>query len=308
LTRRVPTPPWRRERLNLPDGDFLDLDWSRSKAAGARGERVAVVSHGLEGNSRRPYMAGLVRALNHAGWDAVSWNFRGCSGEANRTLRAYHSGSSDDLATVIAHVVKSSRCPAELQVALAGFSLGGNVTLKHLGELGTAPGCVTRAVVFSVPCDLGSAARAMSRRATQPYLQHFLRTLRAKAADKVRQFPSDLPTITRNARWDRMRTFEEFDDAFTAPVHGFRDAADYWDRCSSKPLIERITVPTLIVNALDDPFLSPGCFPRAEAERSRTVWLETPSGGGHVGFRGAGDRDSYWHERRAVAFLAGQVG
>ena len=305
LARRVASPPWRRERLELADGDFLDLDWSRSKATGSAGERVAIVSHGLEGNSRRTYMAGLVRALNRAGWDAVAWNFRGCSGEPNRLPQAYHSGSSEDLARVVAHVVKSSRSPASVQIALAGFSLGGNVTLKHLGELGTSAGRISRAVVFSVPCDLASSARAMSRRSTRVYLEHFLRSLRVKAAGKVSQFKTGLPVITRETDWNRVRTFGGFDDSFTAPVHGFRDAEDYWARCSSKPLLERITVPTLIINALDDPFLTPECHPRAEADRSSTVWLESPIGGGHVGFRGAGDREEYWHERRAVSFLNG---
>ena len=305
LTRRVPSPPWQRERLELPDGDFLDLDWSRTPRRLPGNGRVVVISHGLEGNSRRSYMAGMVQAFNQAGWDAVAWNFRGCSGEPNRSPQAYHSGSSGDLARVVDHVVAAQDGEAQPQVALVGFSLGGNVTLKYLGERGEDRGPIRGAVAFSVPCDLASAAEAMSRRSTRPYLEHFLRTLRSKAAAKVRQFPTDLPAITRAAHWHQVRTFREFDDAFTAPVHGFRDAADYWARCSSRPLLERIRVPTLLVNALDDPFLTPACFPREEAARSPHLWLETPAGGGHVGFRGAGDRDTFWHERRAVDFLAG---
>lgn len=304
LTRRVSTRHFRRERLELADGDFIDLDWSRANSTLPGVRRVAIVTHGLEGNSRRPYVAGLIRALNRAGWDALAWNFRGCSGEPNRTVRAYHSGSSDDLSAVIAHVEKSAGGGNSPQIALAGFSLGGNITLKCLAELGGSPGCVRQAVVFSVPCDLASAARKMSRPVTRAYLNNFLRTLRMKAAAKVARFSPELPAATRETRWGRVLTFQEFDDLFTAPAHGFRDAEDYWKKCSSKPMLPQITVPTLILSAQDDPFLTPACFPETEAAQSSAVWLEMPGAGGHVGFRGVGDREEYWHERRAVEFLA----
>lgn len=304
LGRRIPTDHWRRERLELADGDFLDLDWSPALLPPrARSRRLAIVSHGLEGNSRRPYVAGLIRTLNQSGWDAVAWNFRGCSGEPNRTPRAYHSGSSDDLALVVDHVARSVGPSGDIELALVGFSLGGNVTLKYLGERAEAAGLVRRAVVFSVPCDLAAAAGVMAQSAGRPYLNHFLRSLRAKAVEKVRRHGTSMPAITRETCWSQVRTFRDFDDCFTAPVHGFRDAADYWARCSSKPLLHRIAVPALIINAADDPFLSPECHPFALAAENPNLWLETPQHGGHVGFRGAGDRQSYWHERRALEFL-----
>jgi len=301
LFRRVPTSHWRRERLELPDGDFLDLDWSSATSGPSPASRIAIVSHGLEGHSRRAYMAGLVRTLNRAGWDAVAWNFRGCSGESNRSVRAYHSGSSDDLAAVVNHVTQSAGPLAE--IALAGFSLGGNVTLKYLAELGSNTGQIRGAVVFSVPCDLASASACMARPATRWYLRNFLKSLRQKAADKVQRFPEEIPARFSQTRWESLQTFEEFDGCFTAPVHGFRDAADYYAQCSAKPRLHQIQVPTLILNATNDPFLSPACFPRAEAAANPKLWLETPSDGGHVGFRGSGDREEYWHERRAVEFL-----
>ena len=309
LCRRVPIGRLRRERIELVDGDFLDLDWSSATAAtgtlvASRSRRVVIVSHGLEGNSRRVYVRGLVQAMNRRGWDAVAWNFRGCSGEPNRRPRAYHSGETEDLAAVVAQVVKRGRYES---VALAGFSLGGNVTLKLLGEWGSAAAanCIRGAVVNSVPCDLKPAAEAMSRMATQPYLKFFLRTLTRKAAAMATQFPDRFPRALTDRAWRGIGTFREFDDCFTAPLHGFCDAEDYWAQASSKPYLNRIAVPTLILNARNDPFLTPECFPFAQAALSSHVWLEVPATGGHVGFCPAGDRTEYWHERRAADFLEG---
>jgi predicted alpha/beta-fold hydrolase len=244
--------------------------------------------------------------LNRAGWDVVAWNFRGCSGEPNRTTRAYHSGASDDLAAVVAHVAESAQ-PTQ-GIAVLGFSLGGNLTLKYAAELGNRPGPICAAVAISVPCDLASAAARMSQPASRLYLDNFLRSMRAKAMAKVRRFPGQVPNRVRDTAWPSVRTFEAFDDCFTAPLHGFRDAADYYARCSARPLLPQIRIPTLILNAANDPFLSPECFPRAEAKANPQLWLEAPTGGGHVGFRGIGDRQNYWHERRIVGFLGGYKG
>ena len=305
--RRVPFDPYQRERLELIDGDFLDLDWSRSASAPAsrlsqRNNRVVIVSHGLEGNSQRTYIRGCVRALNRRGWDVVAWNFRGCSGEPNRLPRAYHSGEIEDLSAVIAHVINKG---AYERVALAGFSLGGNMTLRLLGALGghAKSHRIFGAVVFSVPCDLKSAAEKMSRRSAQPYLKSFLRTMNRKAALTAARFPECFPRQLSEQEWLKIRTFREFDDQFTAPLHGFRDAEDYWATSSSKLILGQITVPTLILNARNDPFLAPSCFPFADAILSPAVWLEVPADGGHVGFCPAGDQTEYWHETRAAEFL-----
>ncbi len=283
---------YRRERIDTPDGDFLDLDWLRS---GSR--RVAILQHGLEGSSGRPYIRGMAAALRDAGWDVLAWNFRGCGGQTNRTLRWYHSGETGDLRHVIAHALATVGYE---QVALIGFSLGGNMTLKYLGEEGESiDPRIVGAVTFSVPCDLKSSALRLADRSNRIYMRRFLRTL----ADKVRRKMAVMPGMLSDEGLKGIATFQEFDDRYTAPLHGFRDAEEYWARSSSRAFLERIRVPALLVNALDDPFLAPPCYPAAEAERSRYFHLETPRSGGHVGFVAAGP-DRRWMEWRALEFLA----
>lgn len=291
--RHVEGVAYRRERVETPDGDFLDLDRS---AVGAK--RAVIVAHGLEGSSTRTYLLGMVRALNRHGWDAVVWNFRGCSGEPNRKLRFYHSGDTPDLHTVITYVVEKGCYD---QLALIGFSLGGNVVLKYLGEAGakvTPP--VAAAVTFSVPCDLAGSARKMARRENAVYMKRFMKFLHEKIRAKMAAFPE----LIDDRGYRRMRTFQEFDDRYTAPLHGFKSARDYWTRASSKPMLPRITVPTLLINALDDPFLSPSCYPYAEADNNPNFFLETPQTGGHVGFVAFNRDGEYWSESRAAAFLS----
>ncbi len=289
LFRQVPLITRQRERLTTKDGDFLDLDWHTE----ANRTRLAILSHGLEGDATNTYIQGMARALVRAGWDVLAWNFRGCSGEPNHLLRSYHSGAAEDLAEVIAQV------PARYaRVALVGFSLGGNMTLKSLGEPGLDPR-VAGAVAFSVPCDLASSASQLESFFNRIYMRRFLRSLRGKVREKMVRFPGRLDDAGLNA----MRTFREFDGAYTAPMNGFASAEDYWTRASSKPALARITVPTLLVNALDDPFLPPACFPVEEARASRSFFLETPACGGHVGFVSFNSQKEYWSEQRAVEFL-----
>lgn len=291
LYRRVEGVAYDRERLELPDGDFLDLDWSRAGAG-----RVAVLCHGLESGSRAAYVRAMARALNRRAWDVVVLNFRGCSGVPNRLLRSYHSGDTGDLATVVAHVTGTTRPRA---VALVGFSLGGNVVLKYLGESAAAVSAKVRAAVaVSVPCDLAGSARRMAAWSNRIYMKRFLRLLRAKIAHKARQFPDRI----READFEGIATFEEFDDRYTAPAHGFADAVDYWRRSSCRPFLTGIRIPALLLNAADDPFLSASCFPVDEARTSRWLELETPRWGGHVGFVRPG-QDEYYHEARAGEFL-----
>jgi hypothetical protein len=281
--------PFERARLELADGDFLDLDWSRSGAA-----RVAILSHGLEGCSRNGYIRGMAAALVKAGWDVLAWNFRGCGGEINRLPRFYHSGETNDLAAVITDAAERYA-----QVALVGFSLGGNVTLKYLGEAAAHPKIVAAAAI-SVPIDLASCARALDeRRGNRIYLRRFLATLLAKAAAKALHFPEQLGAFSAR----RVRTIAEFDELVTAPLHGFRDAADYWARASARQFLPRIAVPTLLLNARDDPFLTASCFPETEAGGSQRLFLETPPHGGHVGFLDYPRRLRRWSEARVVEFL-----
>ena len=295
LLRRGGKLDYRRERLELPDGDFLDLDWSD---AGRR--RLAILSHGLEGDSNAGYIRRMAERLDAAGWDTLAWNFRGCGVEPNRLLRFYHSGETRDLARIVAHA-----SPRYRHIALVGFSLGGNMTLKYLGESPPHP-AVAAAVAISAPVDLAASARALDRRwDNRVYLRRFLKTLIAKVEAKAIHFPGqiDLQGIRR------IRSFGEFDDRYTSRLHGFRDAADYWAQASSRPYLPRIGVPTLLLNARDDPFLPPECFPVPEAEANPCLFLEAPAHGGHVGFlEFAKGTRATWAERRTVEFLDEHAG
>ena len=292
LFRKVDGVTYRRQRIDTTDGDFLDLDWSQ---VGSR--CLAVISHGLEGNSQRHYVRGMARALNADRIDALAWNYRGCSGEPNRCLRMYHNGVIDDLHRVVTHAIEAG---GYAQLFLVGFSLGGNLSLLYLGkQADPIPGQVRAAVVFSVPCDLTDSARQLDKPANAIYMRNFLGSLHEKIRRKQHRFPGALD----DRGFDRIKTFRQFDDRYTAPLHGFKDAQDYWTRCSSRPWLRRIQVPTLIVNARDDPFLAGGCYPVAECRDNPLVTLEMPRYGGHVGFVSFNDNGRYYSEQRALDFL-----
>jgi predicted alpha/beta-fold hydrolase len=294
LFRRVGGVVYRRERIDTPDGDFLDLDWSEK---GNR--RLVIVSHGLEGDTRRHYVLGMIRAMNRRGFDGLAWNYRGCSGEPNRLLRSYHSGATEDLDTVISHAAALGIYD---EIVLVGFSLGGNLTLKYLGERGDEiESRISRAVAFSVPCDLRGSAYRLAERGNMIYMRRFIGSLRAKMIAKHAAHPESIGI----EGIDRIRTFLEFDDIYTAPIHGFGTAEEYWRRNSSRQFLPRITIPTLLVNALDDPFLPESCYPYAEATASATFHLETPRHGGHVGFVAFNREGEYWAERRVGEWVSG---
>ncbi|MBM4327534.1 MAG: alpha/beta fold hydrolase [Deltaproteobacteria bacterium] len=293
LLRRVRGIQYVRERIDTPDGDFVDVDTSKVGAA-----QAAILLHGLEGDSSRAYMRGMARALNKRGWDALAFNFRGCSGESNRTLRFYHSGETGDLQTVISYVTRTG---AYARLALVGFSLGGNVILKYLGERGRElSGQIWKAVVFSVPCDLASCSLKLGEPGNRIYMRRFLRMLRAKVRMKMEL----MPHLINDQGYERIKNFKEYDDRYTAPMFGFRDAYDYWEKASSKPLLRKIVVPTLIVNAADDPFLADPCYPEEEARDNPALFLEVPEKGGHVGFVAFNREGEYWSETRALQFLS----
>jgi predicted alpha/beta-fold hydrolase len=292
LFRRVRPVTTRRERIETPDRDFLDLDWTPAESS-----RVVVISHGLEGSSRDGYVQGMARALARRGWQVVAWNCRGCSGELNRQLRFYHSGSSDDLRTVVQHVLGQAWIR---EVALIGFSLGGNMTLKFLGEEAEAiDPRIVGAVAFSVPCDLAASSIRLEAAENRIYMERFLRSLRQKVRAKAERFPGTMDLGGLHA----IRTFRQFDDRFTAPLHGFADAEDYWAKAGSQAFLRRVRIPALLVNARDDPFLAGGCFPVEEAETNPWFFLEMPRSGGHVGFVTWGSDGEYWSETRAAEFL-----
>ena len=297
--RRVPEVHYRRERLELPDGDFLDFDWARANPA-EPARRLGIISHGLEGDTHRPYVRGMARALTRAGFDALAWNYRGCGGEPNRLLRAYHLGDTDDLATVIDHAIGQGY--AELY--LTGFSAGGNVTLKYLGEApGRVPPQVRRAAVFSVPTDLKAGSMHISRWQNQVYLRRFLTSLRRKIRTKAAQLPGQLDLT----ELDNMRDFPQFDEHYTAPMHGFASADDYYAHAASGRYLAGIRIPALLVNALNDPFLPAACYPYDAAKQSDCFFLETPATGGHVGFAEGRPDGDYYSERRAVDFFTRAV-
>jgi predicted alpha/beta-fold hydrolase len=279
-----------RERLELPDGDFLDLRWLRKQR-----NRLAILSHGLEGCADDPSIRGMAATLDNAGWDTLAWNFRGCGDEPNRLLRFYHSGATGDLDSVIRHATAHYS-----RIALVGFSLGGNLTLKYLGEAKPHPAVIAAAAI-SAPVDLAASARALDERlSNRIYLRRFLKRLVAKVEAKALRFPDQL-----DARGGRaIRSFQKFDDRYTAPLHGFRDAADYWKRSSARQYLLKITVSTLLLNARNDPFFTPECFPFPEAEENPNLFLEAPDSGGHLGFIDLAHGSQPWSERRVVEFLA----
>jgi hypothetical protein len=296
LIRRLSMVDYQREQIDTPDGDFLHLDWARTGSS-----RLAVIAHGLEGNSKRHYVLGMVQALTKRGWDAVAWNARGCGGEPNRMLRFTHSGATEDLQTVISHVALAS---GYSHIALIGFSLGGNLTLKYLGERGLQlDSRIKAAVTLSVPCDLQSSSIQLARPINRLYMRHFLTSLHGK----IRAMMTLMPGKIDDRGYERLRTFKDFDDRYTAPIHGFQDAEDYWQKCSCKPFLRHIQVPTLLVNARNDPFLADPCYPSAEATENRHLYLEMPASGGHVGFIGFNTDGEYWSETRAVAFLSEKI-
>lgn len=297
--RRVPRVAYRRERLELSDKDFVDLDWALAGRQPAR--RLGIISHGLEGDSGRPYVRGMARALNQAGFDALAWNYRGCGGETNRLLRSYHLGDTADLAAVIQHAVGGR---GYQEVFLTGFSAGGNVTLKYLGEdAAQVPPQVRRAAVFSVPTDLKASSMHISRWQNKVYLRRFMASLRTKIREKAAHLPGQLDVTAL----DGLRNFPEFDECYTAPLNGFASADAYYAAAASGQYLSGIHLPTLLVNALNDPFLPASCYPRATAEASACFYLETPLAGGHVGFAEGAPSGAYYSERRAVDFFTRAV-
>jgi predicted alpha/beta-fold hydrolase len=302
VARPLPRPPAARERWELPDGDFLDVDRFAGDGADAP---VLVVCHGLEGSSRAPYVRGLVTAARSHGLAALALNFRGCSGEPNRLARFYHSGETGDLGHVVARLVTERPGRA---VLLSGFSLGGNVVVKYLGEHGDdLPAEVRGAAVISVPFDLARSAAAIDGPGFWCWLyrERFLRRLREKALAKARRFPEllDAAAIRAAAR------FSDFDGAVTAPLHGFGSARAYWTRCSAGAFVAGVRRPLLAIASRDDPMVPADTLPLVAARANPRVKLVVTAAGGHVGFvSGPPLRPGFWAEARAAAFVAGLAG
>ncbi len=299
LFRKVVGIQHHRERINTDDGDFLDLDWSWSSPELAKSDKIAIISHGLEGSSRQPYMLGMAKTFNNAGWDTLSWNYRGCSGELNNKVRFYHAGYSDDLILVIDHVRKISTYK---QIVLIGFSLGGNITLKYLGENNhRLPSELTHAVIISVPANLKACCEEISSTPFQKkvYQNRFLSSMKHKLAQKIIQYPDYLSHLNL----DKIQSITDFDNAFTSPLWGFDNADDYYRKCSCNQFIPEVRLPTLIVNAQNDPILHPDFHPIEQCRNNECVYLELPPEGGHVGFVCDDLHLNHWTEKRAIEFL-----
>lgn len=286
----------RRERIELPDGDFVDADWQQSPVE-VPGSPVVVVLHGLGGSIESRYARAMLLALRARGWRAVLLHLRGASGEPNRQARGYHSGDTADVGFFIDML--HEREP-DVPLAVIGYSMGGNILLKLLGERGSDLPLVT-GVAVSVPYDLALCAEAINRGFSRVYQARLIAALRQLAEVKFRDMepPIEVPDMRS------LRDFYAFDDAVTAPLNGFASAQHYYDTCSSRQFLRDIRLPTLAIHALDDPFMSPEVVPQDE-ELSAHVRLEVSEHGGHVGFIGPGRRGlpAYWLEQRIPDWLA----
>ena len=290
----TPSVPYRRERIELPDGDFLDFDW----VDGEPQAPMIVLFHGLEGSSSSSYARSLMHMVKARGWNGVVAHFRGTSGEDNRLPRAYYAGDSEEIERILRHVKSRYSTPPLYAV---GVSLGGNALLKWLGEAGdAAPKLVRAAAAVSAPVDLAAAGNALDMGFNQSvYTARFLYTLKAKALRKAAQFPNLLDVEAIRAA----TTFREFDTLVTARLHGFVDADDYWQKVSSKPWLKFIRVPTLVLNARNDPFLPADALPGIK-EVSDSVMLEQPETGGHVAFpNGPFPGNVRWLPKRLFQFF-----
>ncbi|MFC7517088.1 YheT family hydrolase [Herbaspirillum sp. GCM10030257] len=292
----IPKPQvaYRRERWPTPDGDFIDIDFVDGKP----GQPFVVLFHGLEGSSDSHYARALMAQVAALGWSGAVPHFRGCSGELNHAPRFYHSGDAREVEWIIRrlHAMRSTAHP-EAKFYAAGVSLGGNALLRWLGESQQQAGIVDAACAVSAPLDLAGGGAALSRGFNMIYTRVFLETLKPKCVQKLQQFPGlfDKDTMLR------ARNLYEFDNIVTAPLHGFRDTDDYWHRASAKHVLSDITVPTLVLNAKNDPFLPAHHLPQSASPR---VTLEYPEHGGHVGFAVGGPPGKLdWLPRRVIDFL-----
>ena len=285
-------PTYVRERIPTPDGDFLDLDWIRRGAPA-----LLVICHGIVGDSHSHYVRSLAKRATDAGFDVLAWNCRGCSGEPNCTSRLYHSGATEDLETVLQGVQAAGRYSF---TALVGFSLGANLVLKYLGEARHgARSSVAAAVAVSAPCDLEAASVKMEAPGNYLYSRHIVSHIHRKIQQKHRRYPALITT----SRLRFCKTIRQCDEEYIAPLHGFESARDYYQKCSAAQYLSGITVPTLILNSRDDPFLGSSCHPVSEVRGLPGVWLELSDHGGHVSFAQLSPRFPRWHDERILRFL-----
>lgn len=280
-----------RQRITLPDGDFIDLDFSYASKPTSQ---IAILLHGMEGNAQRTYMRGQAQILIKNGWDVCSLNYRGCSGESNLAYESYNAGKTDDLQSTIEYLLQKDHYS---HISLVGFSLGGNLLLKYLGENSSIPKEIVNAVAISTPMDLKGSLAKLSQSYNWIYRTSFLFDLKNKYRVKMKLFPD----LMSSSKLQRIHSLQDFDDLYTAPAHGFIDANDYYLKNSCLQFLPKIKVPILILNAKNDSFLSENCYPYSLAEMSKNIYLETPNYGGHVGFHKT--EKTYYSEERALQFI-----
>ncbi|MEZ0483282.1 YheT family hydrolase [Fibrella aquatica] len=293
LTRRITGIIYQRERLTVSDGDFVDIDWLRKP----HHTRLVVLTHGLEGDSHRHYIMGTARLFHEHHFDVLAWNCRSCSGEMNHAFRLYNHGEIGDIGEVITHALASKNYD---EVVLVGYSMGGNISLKYAGVHGAnLPASISRVIAISAPVDLRASALLLDLPGNRFYRNRFMKKLLVKISRKATQYPSRLDM----SRLKQVRVWKDFDDWFSAPVNGYRDADDFYEQASAINFMPGLTIPALLLNAQNDPLLSPECSPIWLAEQLPHFFLETPRLGGHVGFMTPRSLFTY-AEHRALAFVA----
>jgi predicted alpha/beta-fold hydrolase len=291
LFRKVKGVAQQRERIHLKDGDFLDLDWSYCAQPTSK---AVLVFHGLEGDAQRPYVTGCAKQYLLNNFDVCAVNLRGCSGTPNDLYKAYHSGATDDVHEVITHLENLKKYST---LVLHGFSLGANLVLKYLGEKNISNSSIKSGIAISVPCDLHDSLEQLLQLKNYLYTQRFKKHLVQKLRMKQKMFPEK---ITLN-EIKSINTLKDFDDVYTSKAHGFKNALDYYEQSSSLQFLHRIKVPTLIINAKNDSFLGPKCYPIEQAKKSEHLYLEMPLHGGHVGFQEKNNIS--YPEKRVINFL-----
>ncbi|MFT4699153.1 MAG: putative alpha/beta-fold hydrolase [Flavobacteriaceae bacterium] len=289
--RPIPKLIQQRERVHLSDGDFLDIDWSFSETPT---NKVAILLHGLEGNAQRTYIKSSGKLLIENQWDVAAVNYRGCSGELNESFQTYNAGKTDDLEAVINFILEKNTYD---EIVLLGFSLGGNLLLKYLGERDILPKQVKKGISISSPLSLKGSLIALQKPENWVYRTSFLLDMRKKYKTKMAKFPDKMNKETLK----KIKSLLDFDNLYTAPAHGFKDADDYYANNSCLQFLPNIKVPVYLLNAKNDSFLSSDCYPTGLAKNSKTLFLETPKYGGHVGYHL--NNSIYYSEKRTLEFL-----
>jgi len=295
MFRKIPYPIYERERLELNDGDFVDLDWLRADS-----NQLIILTHGLEGSSERHYVKETAKLFHEKGWEALAWNCRSCSGEMNRHLRMYNHGDIADITEVIEYATTKKQYET---IVLAGYSMGGNIGMKYLGVNGqNTPKNIKVSINFSAPTDLLSSVKLLDEPKSWFYSKRFRNKIWTKIQIKAEQFPGvvDLENYKKVKKW------EDFDNYFSAPVNGFESAQAFYRFASAKFFMEGINIPTLLVNAQNDPILTPACNPIELAKNNPNFYLEMPKHGGHVGFTSKKPAYSYM-ALRGLEFVEQQL-